>query len=118
MFVVDTENYKIDLHRGDTGVIGITLTGHTFGADDRVLFTIKDQEGKIVKEGVYALTNNRFEVEFLNADTDHLMPGQYSWDVRCVVNPVYANNAIIDGDAVATPRDPMVVNLRTTVGQV
>ena len=112
---------KIELHRGDTGVIGITATGYAFGESDRALFTLKNSQGSIVKQGVYAMENNRFEVEFTNSDTDYLQDGQYEWDVRYVVNPVYDQEdptKIVDGDCVTTPNDPMPCVLRRTVGQI
>ena len=120
MFNMDTDTGAIDMHRGDTGVVGITITGYTFAEDDRVVFTLKSPDGKIVKEGVYELDNGRFEVVFMNDETDYLDPGSgYVWDVRCVVNPIYDNaGKIINGDKVGTPKDPIPLNLRTTVGQV
>lgn len=126
MFTVD--GYKIELHRGDTGVIGITATGHDFGPNDRALFTVKNAQGMVVKQGIYAMENNRFQVAFRNSDTDSLANGQYEWDVRYIVNPIYDDEGghgassddpvIIDGDAVATPNDPMPCVLRRTVGQI
>ena len=117
MFNVD--GFKINLHRGDTGTIGITATGYTFGPNDRALFTVKDKNGTIVKQGIYPMVNNRFEVRFLNGDTDYLDSGLYEWDVRYVVEPVYDEEGkIVDGDAVATPKDPMDLNLWRTVGQI
>ena len=118
MFVV--EGNQITLHRGDTGTIGITATGYTFGNDDRALFTVKSSNGTVIKQGVYAMTNNRFEVPFTNQDTDSLESGTYEWDVRYVVNPEYdqETGAIVDGDAVATPMDPSPCVIRRTVGQI
>ena len=119
MFKVD--GYKIELHRGDTGVIGVTASGYTFGPNDRALFTIKNGQGAVVKQGVYEMEDNRFQVEFTNADTDSLPSGTYEWDVRYIVNPVYDQTdptMIVDGDAVATPFDPEPCVLRRTVGQI
>lgn len=121
MFVVDAQNYTIDLHRGDTGVLGITAeTDYEFGPLDRAIFTLKDSNGKLIKKNVCEMTDNRFEITFVNSDTDGLMPGLYTWDVRYVVNPVYdSEGQIYDGlGGVYTPRDPMTLNLRTTVGQI
>lgn len=121
MFNVDTENYTIELHRGDTGAIGITAdTEYEFSAVDRAIFTVKDGQGRIVKEVVSALTDGRFEVEFHNSDTDGLTPGTYEWDVRYVISPVYGSDGrIVDGQGgVYTPKDPMIVSLRRTVGQI
>lgn len=118
MFVV--RGTTIELHRGDTGVIGITATGYTFGNNDRALFTLKSKSGGVVKQGIYAMENNRFQVEFVNADTDSLESGEYEWDVRYIVNPQYdpETGRIVDGDGVATPIDPSECKIRRTVGQI
>lgn len=117
MFNVD--GYKIDMHRGDTGAITIRATGYAFGPNDRALFTVRNQQGTVVKQGVYELTDNAFTVHFTNAETDYLDRGTYEWDVRYVVNPTFDGEGnITDGDAVSTPKDPMELNLRRTVGQI
>ena len=115
----NVNGYAINLHRGDTGTIGITARGYDFGENDRALFTVKDKSGTIVKQAAYAMENNRFQVSFLNSETDYLDSGLYEWDVRYIVNPVYDESGnIVDGDAVATPKDPMDLNLYRTVGQI
>jgi len=119
-FHVDTTTKTITLHRGDTGVVTISVEGYTFGTDDRALFTVKDASGTAVIKRVYEMTDNAFEVEFANADTDYLAPGTYSWDARYVIDPQYDPNTgeIIDGDAVSTPGSPYSIVLLGTVGQI
>ena len=123
MFSVD--GYNISLSRGDTGGMKVnataTLNGEpfTFGSDDRALFSIKNGQGELVKEKIAQMTNNSFVVYFLNADTDQLAPGQYSWDVRYIIHPYYnADGRIIDGDQVITPKEPQSMNLLTVVGDI
>lgn len=123
MYIVD--GYNISLSRGDTGALKIkataTLEGQpfTFGPDDRALFSIKNGQGEIVKETVAALENNDFVVYFLNADTDSLAPGSYSWDVRYIIHPYYDDaGMIINGDQVITPKEPQAMQLLTVVGDV
>ena len=123
MFNVD--GYNITLSRGDTGAMKVTaeatLAGEpfTFGADDRALFSIKNGQGEVVKEKIAAMTDNEFTVYFLNADTDRLAPGSYSWDVRYIIHPYYdASGRIVDGDQVITPKEPQTMNLLTVVGDV
>lgn len=123
MFNVD--GYNITLSRGDTGAMRVTaeatLAGQpfTFGADDRALFSIKNGQGEVVKEKIAAMTDNEFTVYFLNADTDRLAPGSYSWDVRYIIHPYYdASGRIVDGDQVITPKEPQTMNLLTVVGDV
>lgn len=119
MFIVNTETRKITLSRGDTGVVPCRLKGYTFGPNDRVLWTMKNSRGSIVKEGIYTPENNRFRVEFLNGDTDYLDPGTYSYDVRVAINPQFdSEGRIIDGSCISTPRLPMEVELLRTVGEI
>lgn len=121
----DVENYKITLSRGDTGALKVTATAtlegepFTFGADDRALFSIKTGNGEIIMQKICEMTDNAFTVYFLNADTDSLAPGAFSWDVRYIIHPYYdSEGRIIDGDQVITPKMPMEMSLLTVVGDV
>ena len=119
MFNWDPETRKITLHRGDTGVVPYVLTGYTLGPNDRVLWTMKDGTGTIVKEGIYTPEDNKFRVEFLNAETDYLSPGLYSYDTRVAINPVFDEQGrIIDGECITTPVSPLIVEILSTVGQI
>ncbi len=98
MFKVEGTN--ITMSRGDTGAMRITAratlietqTPYTFGERDRALFSIKSSNGSVVKQKAYPIVNNIFAVYFYNADTDKLSPGNYSWDVRYVINPYYEDD--------------------------
>ena len=90
----------ITISRGDTGAMRLkanakrkdTGADFTFGERDRALFTIKGGSG-IVKQRAYPIVNNMFTVVFYNADTESFAAGGYSWDVRYVINPYYADPA-------------------------
>ena len=115
------EGYTITLSRGDTGAIKFTAsTDHTFDADDRALFSIKNALGEIVKQQAFELDENKsFTVSFYNSDTDNLSAGSYSWDVRYIIHPYYDSaGKIVDGDQVITPRQPMEMQLLQVVGEV
>ena len=119
MFRVDTETGTIELHRGDTGVAPYRLKGYTLGPNDRVLWTMKDSTGSIIKDGVYTPENNEFRVEFLNGDTDYLAAGVYYYDARVVIGPEYdTSGKIIDGTGVSTPISPLKIIVYSTVGQI
>lgn len=98
MFEVDGTN--ITLSRGDTGAVKFhaaakrrdTGADYTFGERDRAVFTIKSTSGQMVKQRAYPMDANWFTVVFYNQDTDTLNPGGYSWDVRYVINPYYADD--------------------------
>lgn len=119
-FIVDPTTKTIRMHRGDTGEVTVRVTGHTFGADDRALFTVKDSSGSEIIKRVYELDDNAFTITFANSDTDYLAAGQYAWDVRYVVDPQYdpETGDIMDGDGVSTPGSPYSLVLLGTVGQI
>lgn len=119
MFIVDADKKRITLHRGDTGEMTVTASGYSFESADRALFTVKSKNGTDVLSRVYEMTDNAFVVEFANADTDHLTPDTYYWDVRYIVNPTYDTGGnIVDGEAVSTPGSPFEMLVRSTVGQI
>ena len=92
----DVNGTTITMSRGDTGAMKLTAnvtrkdTGepYVFGERDRALFSIKGGN-QLVKQKSYPLVNNQFTVVFMNADTDQLNPGGYTWDVRYIINPYY-----------------------------
>ena len=121
----NVEGYNIILSRGDTGALKVTANAeldgqpYTFASEDRALFSIKSNNGEVIMEKTCAMENNVFVVYFLNADTDSLSPGSYSWDVRYVIHPYYDETGrMVDGDQVITPKEPMSMNLLTVVGDV
>lgn len=117
MFQVNGTN--IVLSRGDTGGIKFTAEGYTFGPDDRALFSVRNAGGTIVKQEQFELVDNAFYVTFFNADTDALTPGNFTWDVRYVINPYYdSDGRIVDGDQVITPNTPQQLQLLTVVGEI
>ena len=125
-FEVDLETKRITLHRGDTGRVRYRLTGYTFAATDRVLFTAKAQNGTTIIEEVCSLTDNCFTVEFPNSLTDDLSPGEYNYDARAVIMPIYDQTdptKIVDcdfahGGAVRTPESNLKIEILSTVGQI
>ena len=82
---------------------GITVTGTPVSGDE-IVVTYK---------------KNEFVVVFFNSDTDTLQPGNFSWDVRYVINPYYDEYGnLVDGDQVITPNVPMGMQLLTVVGEI
>jgi hypothetical protein len=49
------------------------------------------------------LGNGVIRIEYKNADTDDLPPGQYSTEIRYIISPYRTDGKIVDGDVVRTP---------------
>lgn len=107
MFKLDTDGSTILMHRGNTGTIRITLTGYTFGANDRVLFRMRSPNGTIIKSKICEVDeNNQIEIEFVNEDTDYLAAGYYYYGITAATDPVYDDEGeIINGSGVSTPQE-------------
>ena len=104
MFKLDTDGTTILMHRGNTGTLRITLTGYSFGNDDRVLFRMLSSNGTLVKSKICQVVDGAIEIEFVNTDTDYLSPGYYYYGITAATDPVYDQEGqITDGSGVATP---------------
>ena len=117
------ENGAITLSRGDTAAFTVTARAdYEFQPEDRALFTLKDSAGEVILERVYHLDtelgNGVFLVQLSNGDTDQLVPGVFTWDVRYVLHPYYDESGrIVDGDQVITPKAAQGLTLVATVGE-
>lgn len=118
MFNVNGSTNEITLTAGDTGSFDVTVTGIEFGVDDRAVWTVKDGTGAKIFERYYEITNGGFVVVFTNSDTDSLPAGQYSWDMRFVVAPIWEDGRIVDGTIVNTPGGPFNLIIKAPVGEV
>ena len=102
MFNVDLETMNITMHRGDTGSFKLAASresGDAWTEDDRLLFTIKDQNNVVVIQRFYRLDDQydlgdgKVLIEFHNDDTDSLENGMYSVEARFVISPVWSGTA-------------------------
>ena len=117
MFSID--GTTITLSRGDTGTVTVGVSGYTFGSNDRALFTVRNASTKqVIMRRELSIESGVVTITFVNSDTDSLDAGRYEWDMRFVINPVYTNGGISDGDEIITPELPMTLTLLTTVGQI
>lgn len=126
MFVVNGETGAVEMNVGDTGawfIDGERDDGVPFTENDRAVFTIKNKSDETVLERIYGLAdddglgNGTILVQLDNNDTDDWDPGQYTYEVRYVVNPYYIDGKIRSGDIVDTPGitgkgDPIPMTLK------
>lgn len=116
MFQINGNN--IVMSRGDTARFTFRATGHAFKATSRALFTVKAANGRVMFENTYPLTDGEFTVVWGNEVTDTWPSGSYSYDVRYVDDPVYADGRIVNGSWVETPIQPQSITILNTVGEV
>lgn len=118
MYRIDPQTGEIYLSRGDTMSFTLRFTGYSLTSNDRILVTIKDGNGQLVKEYVETPVDNMVTISFRNPDTDYLTPTRYQWDARVIIDPVYDDGQIVDGGSVSTPKLPMTLEIVPTVGQI
>ena len=106
MFKLADDGTTILMHRGNTGVLKINLTGYTFGNDDRVLFMMRSRTGTEVKSKICQVEDGAIEIEFVNTDTDYLAPDDYFYAITAATDPEYDTSGnIVDGSGVFTPEE-------------
>lgn len=117
MITVDKATNTIFLRQGDTGAITIKPKGYDFGTDDRALFTVKDRKKAVKMERLLPIEENAVVITFAHKDTYEWEPGEYKWDVRWLVGPVYDNQELDDADDVDTPDSGFLLVVMDTVGK-
>ena len=129
MFSVDLNNYSIRMHAGDTGEVEyvISLEDETWGANDQVIWTMRNGRGEIVLQKL--LTNNEGTVKmsFDATDTLELSAGTYRYDIRVLFGVTGLTEIqIADGggfsfesvEDVATLSDAIAINILGPVGRI
>ena len=101
-FDFNKDTCVITMHKGDTGSKWIHATkesGDDWTDDDRCLFTVRDQQNRIVMQRLYRLDdqwgagNGYFLMEFHNNDTDTWDEGNYRTEWRYDMTPQWDGTA-------------------------
>ena len=108
MFAFDKTSGMVTMHRGDTGAFYVKnsrKSGEAFTDDDRLIYTVK--LGETVKIQRYLGLTNEDEngkvlISFRNSDTDTFESGTYATEIRVIINPIWLDGEIVDGDIVRT----------------
>lgn len=83
MFTIDADN-RIEVIKGDTGILDLALDNYSLKDGDKVYFTVKsgyDSERLILKE-VTKFVDGKVKFIFTSEDTN-LAAGTYLYDVQC-----------------------------------
>ena len=80
---VDADTLMVEITRGDTAIIDVTLEGDVPADGTIALISLKKQtrDTTAVWEKRVPITNGQFTFSLTSADTD-LAPWKYWWDVR------------------------------------
>lgn len=117
MFRIDGN--KISISRGDTALMAIEAGGVTLDDNDRVIFTIKTNDGNVLFQMTLTPKDNRVLIPFVNEDTQNWERGTYKWDARFAIDAIYGNDgSVIDGKEILTPMIPAEFKVLEVVGEV
>lgn len=83
MFTVATDN-RIEVIRGDTGILELALDNYKLKDGDKVYFTVKENyEGeRLIFKEVTEFADGKVKFILTSKDTD-LKAGMYLYDVQC-----------------------------------
>lgn len=83
MFTVATDN-RIEVIRGDTGILELALDNYKLKDGDKVYFTVKENyEGeRLIFKEVTEFVDGKVKFILTSKDTD-LKAGMYLYDVQC-----------------------------------
>ena len=121
MFNVNCDTMDVKMHQGDTGSFtlrAVKESGNDWTPDDRLVFTIAQEDGTIKLSRYYRLDDERTidlgngvaVIEFRNSDTDEWATGNYKMEVRYGISPVW------DGENI--PEDDMIDATRTDIAHI
>lgn len=91
---------RLIIPRGDTGNFSIpVITNRNTG--DVAIFSIFDPltQGMIFQKQAEA-ADDVLTIEFNHNDTVNLPVGQFVWDIKYYVNPVFADGKLVDGEEI------------------
>lgn len=97
-FNLDKTTLDMSLYRGDTAsfwIHAVKRSGDDWTDDDRMKFTVISPSGNIVMERHYRLDDQWSKgdgyalIEFHNADTEALDPGQYTLEIRFYIDAIW-----------------------------
>jgi hypothetical protein len=111
----------VKMHQGDTGSFtlrAVKASGNDWTPDDRLVFTIAQEDWTIKLSRYYRLDDERTidlgngvaVIEFRNSDTDEWATGNYKMEVRYGISPVW------DGENI--PEDDMIDATRTDIAHI
>ena len=106
LFRLASDGKTVEMIQGNTGTLRFVLTGYSFGNNDRVKFTMRNQGGTVIKNVICEVVDGAIEIPFVNEDTDYLTPGNYRYAITAATDPVYDTEGdIIGGSGVDTPEE-------------
>lgn len=110
---------RIQISRGDTGVLTFAASGVELTDNDRAVFTVRSRNGAVVMEKVAVPEDNKVHIPFLNEETQRMREGDYAWDIRYALGAVLDEEGrVTDGHEVLTPMFPGVLTIEKVVGQI
>lgn len=110
---------SVSIPQGDSGGFTVRTSGCSFGADDRALFTLKDQNSKTIRRDVMTITDGEVDIEFVPGETKRMPVGDYTWELRFITDATFDGDGNLTGGTdIDTPRTDMRLTITRVQGEI
>ena len=91
---------RLIIPRGDTGMFTIPVLANVTGAGVAVFSIIDPMTQTLIFQKEIQTNGEMLEIELTHNDTVNLPVGKYEWDIKYYIEPVYADNKVVNGQEV------------------
>lgn len=91
---------RLIIPRGDTGSFTIPVLANANGQGVAVFSIIDPMTQSLVFQKEVQTNGDTLEVELTHNETVNLPVGKYEWDIKYYIEPVYAENKVVNGQEV------------------
>lgn len=91
---------RLIIPRGDTGTFTIPVLAGADGTSVAVFSIIDPMTQSLIFQKEVAISGDKLQIELTHNETVNLPVGKFQWDIKCYVNPVYAENKVVNGEEV------------------
>ena len=109
----------LKITQGDTGRLGITVTGVILASGTKAQLTITDLEKAVKIQKIADFSSNAAVFTFATADTAEMPEGNYLWELRIVEGATVTEGMITAGTDICTPFEkPMPLCIIDALGDI
>ena len=91
---------RLIIPRGDTGTFTVPVLANVSGTGVAVFSIIDPMTQTLVFQKEAQVNGDKLEFELTHNETVNLPVGKYEWDIKYYIDPVYAENKVVNGQEV------------------